>query len=113
MVLLAHTSKVTRGSNRGDPLSPILFNLAAECLTKMVCKAQQNNLVTGLCSDIIPGGGGVAILQYADDTILCMENDLNMARNMKLLLYVFEQMVVLKINFDKSGVLAIGGDNRT
>jgi hypothetical protein len=59
------------------------------------------------------GGGRVAILQYADDTILCMENDLNMARNMKLLLYVFEQMVVLKINFDKSGVLAIGGDNRT
>jgi hypothetical protein len=32
---------------------------------------------------------------------------------MKLLLYVFEQMAGLKINFEKSEVLAIGGDNRT
>jgi hypothetical protein len=44
---------------------------------------------------------------------VCLENDLNIARNMKLLLYVFEQMAGLKINFDKSEVLAIGGDNRT
>jgi hypothetical protein len=77
----------------------------------MVCKAQQNNLITGLCSDIIPRG--VAILQYADDTIVCMENDVNMARNIKLLLYVFEQMADLKINFEKSEMPAIGGDNRT
>jgi hypothetical protein len=32
------------------------------------------------------------------------------ARNMKLLLYVFEQLSGLKINFDKSEILVIGGD---
>jgi hypothetical protein len=53
----------------------------------------------------------VAILQYADDTIVCLEHNLEGARNMKLLLYIFEQMARLKINFDKSEVLLIGGDS--
>jgi hypothetical protein len=41
---------------------------------------------------------GVAILQYADDTILCLQNDLVKARNVKLILYLYEQMSGLKIN---------------
>jgi hypothetical protein len=77
-----------KGVRQRDPLSLILFNMVADCLTRMVSKAQQNNLVTCICSDIIPNG--VAILQYADDTIACLENDLNKAKNLKLLLYMFE-----------------------
>jgi hypothetical protein len=53
------------------------------------------------------------VLQYADDTIICLKDDLDKARNQKLLLSVFEQMSDLKINFDKSEVLTIGGDNTT
>jgi hypothetical protein len=34
-----------------------------------------------------------------------------MARNAKLLLYLYKQMSGLKINFDKSEVILIGGDN--
>jgi hypothetical protein len=33
------------------------------------------------------------------------------ARNVKLLLYLFEQMFGLKINFEKSELLLIGGDD--
>jgi hypothetical protein len=33
------------------------------------------------------------------------------ARNMKLLMYMFEQLSGLKINFDKSEILTIGGDH--
>jgi hypothetical protein len=40
-----------------------------------------------------------------------LEHDLEKARNMKLLLYMFEQLSGLKINFDKSEILKIGGDN--
>jgi hypothetical protein len=54
---------------------------------------------------------GVAILQYADDTIVCLDHDLSKARNMKLLLYMFEQLSGLKINFDESEILMIGGDD--
>jgi hypothetical protein len=54
------------------------------------------------------------VLQYADDTIVCIENDLDKGRNMKLLLYMFEQLSGLKINFDKSEILVIwGGGART
>jgi hypothetical protein len=40
-----------KGVRQGDPLSPILFNLAAEILTRMIYSAQQNGLVTGLVSN--------------------------------------------------------------
>jgi hypothetical protein len=79
----------------------------ADCLTRMVIRAQQNTLVTRLIKHLIPKG--VAILQYTDDTILCLDHNLEGARNMKLLLYLFEQMAGLKINFDKSELLMIGG----
>jgi hypothetical protein len=35
-------------------------------------------------------GGGVLILQYADDTIIFMQHDFDKALNMKLGLYIFE-----------------------
>jgi hypothetical protein len=57
-----------KGVRQGDPLSPILFNFVADCLTKMVKKAQSNHLITGLASNLIPNG--VATLQYADDTAI-------------------------------------------
>ena len=52
--------KSYKGVRQGDPLSPILFNFVADCLTRMVHKAQANGLLTGLISHIIPNG--VAIL---------------------------------------------------
>lgn len=55
------------------PSSTILFNLVAVCLIRMVIKAQGNGLITGLVEHIIPNR--VAILQYADDTIICLEHD--------------------------------------
>jgi hypothetical protein len=47
------------------------------------------------------------VLQYADDTIFCLKNEMKIARNVKLLLYIFEQMSGLKINFDKSEVILV------
>jgi hypothetical protein len=79
----------------------------ANCLTKMVKKAQSNQLITSLASNLIPNG--VAILQYADDTIVCLKNDMVGARNMKLLLYLYELMSWLKVNFTKSEVVMVNG----
>jgi hypothetical protein len=42
---------------------------------------------------------GLSILQYADDTIIFLDHDLEQAKNMKLLLTTFEQLSGLNINF--------------
>lgn len=90
-----------KGVRQGDPLSPFLFNMAAECLCKMVLNAPKNKLIVGLATDLIENG--VAILQYADDTVkkLCIDHDTDRALNLKLLLYMFEMMYGLKIKFQK------------
>lgn len=88
-----------KGVRQGDPLCPFLFNIAANCLQKMVQNAQDSRQVTGLVPHLIDKG--VVILQYADDTIILMQDTVEEVRNMKLLLYLFEQMSGLKINFEK------------
>jgi hypothetical protein len=75
----------------------------------MIIKAQNRHLITGLAENLI--SKGMAALQYADDTILCLENNVQKDRYVKLLLYLYEQMSGLKINFKKSEILLIGGDN--
>jgi hypothetical protein len=45
---------------QGDPLSPTLFNFVVDILTRMIIRAQENNLITGLISRLIPKG--VAVL---------------------------------------------------
>jgi hypothetical protein len=52
----------------------------------------------------------VTHLQYADDTILLCENDTQSITNMKFLLYCFEWMSGLKINYHKSEVVTFGVD---
>jgi hypothetical protein len=100
-----------KGVKQGDPLSPILFNLVADCLTRMIRKAQDNGLIVGLADNLIPKG--VVVLQYADDIIICLKNDMDNARSMKLLLYWYEMMSGLKINFTNSEVVLINGDENT
>jgi hypothetical protein len=52
--------------------------------------------------------GGLSILQYADDTIIFMEDDLENAKNLKLILSAIEHLSGLKINFHKSELFCFG-----
>jgi hypothetical protein len=48
---------------------------------------------------------GVVILQYDGDTIIMFKDDKDMVLNVKILLYLFECISGLKINFEKSELL--------
>lgn len=98
-----------KGVRQGDPFSPFLFNMAAECLTKMILKAQKNHMIVGMAPDLIENG--VVVLQYADDTVLCINHEPDKAINLKLLLFMFEMISGLKVNYNKSGKNSVGSDN--
>jgi mannosylglycoprotein endo-beta-mannosidase len=92
-----------KGVRQGNPFSPFLFNIAVEGLAKMI--HWEVGLVVGLVPHLIEKG--VAILQYADDTILLIQEDMTQVTNHKLILYMFEAMSGLKINFDKSDIMLV------
>jgi hypothetical protein len=77
----------------------MLFNIVADMLAVMIERAKIDGLIDGVVNHLVDGG--LSILQYADDTILFMDHDLEKARNMKLILSTFEQLSGLKINFHK------------
>jgi hypothetical protein len=86
-----------KGLRQGDPLSPILFNIVADMLAIRFARAKEENQFNGIVLHLIPEG--LSILQYADDTVVFLDHNLEHARNIKLLLTLFEQMSGLKINF--------------
>ena len=63
--------KTHRGLRQGDPLSPLLFNLAVDALDHILEKAKKN--IKGLVPHLV--SGGITHLQYADDTIIFVNND--------------------------------------
>ena len=95
-----------KGLRQGDPISPLLFNIVVDVLTRMLIKAPSHNLIKGLCSDLIPGV--VICLQYADDTILFMDKDEPKAANLKMILTCFERVSGMRINYAKSELIPLG-----
>ena len=69
-------------------------------LAILISRAKEDGQVAGLIPHLVEGG--VSILQYADDTIIFMDHDLEKALNMKLIVCIFQQLSGLKINFHKS-----------
>jgi len=95
-----------KGLRQGDPLSPILFNIVADILATILNRAKQEGLIRGIIPRLIDDG--LSILQYADDTVIFLDHDIDLAKNIKLLLCVFEQLSGLKINYHKSDIFCFG-----
>ncbi|WVZ95111.1 hypothetical protein U9M48_040913 [Paspalum notatum var. saurae] len=95
-----------KGLRQGDPLSPILFNVVEDMLAIIINRAKVAGKVNGVIPHLM--NDGLSILQYADDTVIFLDHNLEMARNMKALLCVFEKLFGLKINFYKSEIFCFG-----
>ena len=103
---IGHYFQTRKGVRQGDPLSPLLFNIVVDMLAILICRAKENGQISGVVPHFVDDG--LSVLQYADNTIIFMENNLDQAVNMKLLLCAFEQLSGLKINFHKSELFCFG-----
>jgi hypothetical protein len=88
---------------QGDILSPILFNIVVDMLTILIKRVK---LIDGVVPHLVDNV--LSILQYAYDTLIFMDDNLDKAKNLKLVLCTFEQLLGLKINFYKSEIFCFG-----
>jgi len=96
---------IQRGLKQGDPLAPFLFLLVAEGLNGLVQKALSSSIISGFKVEV--SALEVAILQYADNTILIGEADFKNVWAWKSILRSFELTVGLKVNFNKSSLFGV------
>jgi hypothetical protein len=94
-----------RGVRQGDPLSPLLFVLAADFLQSILNHAKDIGQITLPlhlnCDSDFP------ILQYADDTLIFLNGDLNELSNLKDILSSYAESSGLKVNYAKSMMIPI------
>ncbi|RVX00013.1 putative ribonuclease H protein [Vitis vinifera] len=105
--------KVSRGLRQGDPISPFLFTLVADVLSRLMIRAKETRLIEGFF--VGRDRTRVSLLQFADDTIFFFKASLDHLQNLKLILLVFGQVSGLKINLEKSTIsgLPLGGNPKT
>jgi hypothetical protein len=92
---------------QGDPLSPLLFNLVSDALGTMLDKARLSGQIKGLVPHLVEGG--LSHLQYANDIVIFLALEEQSILHTKFLLYCFENMSGLKLNYQKSDVIVVGG----
>ena len=90
---------------QGDALSPQLLLLVADTLDRVFKRAASNNLIVGISPLQITGQ--MQRLQFADDTLLFCNADVVHVHNLKFILYSYELLTGLQIDFQKSYVLGI------
>ncbi|RVW59655.1 putative ribonuclease H protein [Vitis vinifera] len=100
--------KASRGLRQGDPLSPFLFTIVADVLSRMLLKAEERSLLEGF--RVGRNRCRVSHLQFADDTILFASSSEEELQTLKSLLLVFGQVSGLKVNLDKSNLFGINLD---
>jgi hypothetical protein len=97
-----------RGVRQGDPLSPLLFVLAADLLQSVLNKARQQ----GLIELPIPLNytNDFPVVQYADDTLIVMRACSRQLWTLKALLHTFGESTGLRVNYSKSVMVPINID---
>lgn len=74
----------------------------------MLDRAKAAGHISGVANRVVPGE--LSHLQYANDTLILIKNSEKEIVTVNFLLMCFEAMLGLKVNFDQSEAILIGGD---
>lgn len=87
------------GSRQGDPLSPFLFSIVREALSRMIKVAEEIGMINGF--KLAVNTSVVMHLQFADDTLIfCAAEE--EVKNVVAIIRCIEAVSGLKVNFFKS-----------
>jgi len=98
----------SRGLRQGDPLSPLLFVLVMDTFSRMLSRAMVGGFVSGFRANNINTSLEVSHLLFADDTLIMCDANSEHIYNLDHILMCFEAISGLKINLQKSELIAVG-----
>ncbi len=99
----------SRGLRQGDPLSPLLFLLIMETLSRLMDRASSGGYLSGF--EVGPGEATplvVSHLLFADDTLIFCPTDPMQLEHLQAVFSWFEVVSGLKVNLGKSEMVSMG-----
>ena len=103
--ILGTEFKCKRGVRQGDPISPLLFVLAADLLQSLINKAWLDGLISLPINQ--PALEDYPVVEYADYTLIILPANQQELQTIKEILDFYARATGLKINYAKSQLLPI------
>jgi hypothetical protein len=95
----SHSFEPQRGIRQGDPLSPYLFILCADVLSRMLTNKQDQSLINGI--SLAHNAHKVSHLFFADDSLIFCNANKEEAVHLKTVFDEYERISGQKINMGK------------
>ena len=98
----------SRGLRQGDPLSPFLFIIVMDVLSRFISRAVSLGSMIGFKVGEGSQAETVSHLMFANDTLILCKADAGELDSLRDILLCFQAVSRLKINLEKSELIPVG-----